>query len=512
MILFIEPISKNIGMYVPAYPLPSMEIASFVKSNLPETEIGIISVPVDYGLPLNIQGKDKVYRSLLREIAQIRPKGIGISCTAIAQAEEAIQLCELIKVEDPDIFLFLGGYFPTVYYEEIFARTRAVDVIVIGEGEVSSLEMIRLLEKGMDPKQEHIPNLAWMDGDQIHLNQNGVRFDLNKKALLNLDLLRHPRAYDIMPYAFSRGCPYHCNFCMEEHIRPYRKAVPDEIIRKDLENLSSSCSARSLLISDALFRSFNMFPYIRSLGMKVTFETRCDVLDPALIPELADVCGMLVLGFESASYDTLRRMNKVRDEAHYRRYISNTRAIFREAVRNEIPLMMFMIAGYPGDSEKDLEESLVFVKELSKEAGVGGHVFKIGECHVYPKTKIHDLAKSLSDVVFDDDGVFGQNVVRRPSKDLDFDTVLDYTNEIFNFSKITNKLQNAFQNMMPLFRLPVTALHDEMIPDTCFEDVQRDVLRVHGESLSEFKSLIPPLTTKYREWMSKERINRSLPF
>ena len=498
-------------MYVPAYPLPAMEIASFVKSNIPETEIGIISLPVDYGLPLSVEGKDKIYRELLREIAELRPKGIGISCTAISQAEGAIQLCELIKARDPGVFLFLGGYFPTIYYEEVFSRTRAVDVIVVGEGEVPSLEMIKLLEKGVDPKQEDIPNLAWLEGDQVHLTRNAVRFDLNKKALLNLDLLRHPGAYDILPYAFSRGCPYHCNFCMEEYIRPYRKAVPDEIIRKDLENLSSRCNTRSLLISDALFRSFDMFPHIRSLGMKVTFETRCDVLDPAIIPEIADVCGMLVLGFESASYDTLRRMNKVRDEAHYREYISNARAIFRAAVRNEIPLMMFMIAGYPGDREKDLEESLTFVRELSREAGAGGHIFRIGECHVYPKTKIHDLAISLPDVIFDNDGVFGQNVVRRPSKDLGFDTVLAYTNEIFNLSNNTPKLQNAFQNMMPLFRLPIDALKDEMIPDSCYVDAQRDIFRVQGESLAVFKTFIPGLTTKYREWMSKERINRSLP-
>jgi hypothetical protein len=39
-------------MYVPAYPLPLMEIASFVKFNMPEVEIGIISITVDYGLPL----------------------------------------------------------------------------------------------------------------------------------------------------------------------------------------------------------------------------------------------------------------------------------------------------------------------------------------------------------------------------------------------------------------------------------------------------------------------------
>ena len=92
--------------------------------------------------------------------------------------------------------------------------------------------------------------------------------------------------------------------------------------------------------------------------------------------------------------------------------------IFQKAIENEIPLMVFMIAGYPGDTEEDLKESLNFVKSLSAGKPPGGYIFKIGECRVYPKTKTYDLGLSLPDVIFDDDGVFGQNVVRQPSKDL----------------------------------------------------------------------------------------------
>jgi len=238
LILFIEPISKNTGMYVPAYPLSIMEIASFVKFNIPEVEIGIISISVDYGLPLTQEGKEKIYRELLKDISEIRPKGIGISCTAIAQAEETINLCELIKEYDPNIFIFLGGYFPSIYYEEIFSKTSAIDLIVIGEGELPALKIIELLERGEDPINKDIPNMAWKKDGQIHLTKLGVRFDLNKKASLNLELLRYPGAYDILPYAFSRGCPYRCNFCMEEFIRPFRNEVPPEIVRKDLMNLS----------------------------------------------------------------------------------------------------------------------------------------------------------------------------------------------------------------------------------------------------------------------------------
>jgi len=512
MILFIEPISKNTGMYVPAYPLPIMEVASYVKFNLPDIEIKVISMPMDYGLPLNKNGKKQIEQEFFKDLTKKKPKGIGISCTAISQAEEVINLCNLIKAFDPNIFIFLGGYFPTLYYEEIFSRTSAVDLIVRGEGEVPALKIVELLNKDQNPMNNNIPNLAWKIDGKIHLTPKGKPFDLGRKAPLNPGLLRYSSGYSILPYAFSRGCPYKCNFCMEESIRPYRREVPDKIIHLDLKNLLVQTNAQTLLVSDALFKSFDILPLLRSLNLKVNFETRCDVLDPSIISSFSDVCGILALGFESASYRTLKRMNKVKDRSHYNKYISNTMAIFKEAVNNEIPLMVFMIAGYPGDTEQDLKESLVFAQNLSKHKGPGGHVFKIGECRVYPKTKIYDLALSLPDVVFDDDGVFGQNIVRQPSKNFDFSTVLSYMKEIYNLSNPTSKMKGSLLNIMPFFRLPAHALKDDMIPNACFRGEDRQIFSIQRKSLAAFKPLAPKLTDKYANLMSEQRSVRDLVF
>jgi anaerobic magnesium-protoporphyrin IX monomethyl ester cyclase len=512
MILFIEPISKNTGMYVPAYPLPVMEVASYVKFNLPDVEIKVISIPMDYGLPLNKNGKKQIEKEFLEDLSKIKPKGIGISCTAISQAEEVINLCNLIKAFNPNIFIFLGGYFATLYYEEIFSRTSAVDLIVLGEGEASALKIVTLLNKDQNPINNNIPNLAWKTDGKIHLTQKGKPFDLRRKAPLNPGLLKHPARYDILPYAFSRGCPYKCNFCMEGSIRPYRREVPNDIIQLDLKNLLDQTNAHTLLVSDALFKSFDIFPLLRSLNLKVNFETRCDVLDPSTISSISDACGILALGFESASYHTLRRMNKVKDRSLYNKYISNTMAIFKEAVKNEVSLMVFMIAGYPGDTEQDLKESLEFAQNLSKHKGPGGHVFKIGECRAYPKTKIYNLARSLPDVVFDDDGVFGQNIVRQPSKNFDFDTVLSYMKKIYNLSNPTPKIQDILLNIMPFFRLPAHALKDDLIPVTCFRGEGRQIFSIQSESLSAFRQLAPRLTDKYSNLMSEQRSVRDLVF
>jgi radical SAM superfamily enzyme YgiQ (UPF0313 family) len=187
-------------------------------------------------------------------------------------------------------------------------------------------------------------------------------------------------------------------------------------------------------------------------------------------------------------------------------------AIFKEAAKAQVPIMFFMIAGYPGDTEDDLRETLLFAREVSKHSGPGGHVFKIGECHVYPRTRLYDIARSLSDVVFDDDGVFGQNVVRRPSKHLGFDTILTYMKEIFSLSNQTPRLQETLLKLMPFFRLPVKALRDESIPEKCYKDSDRDIFVVHGGSLAAFRNLAPELTRKCRDLMSEERKMRNLDF
>jgi radical SAM superfamily enzyme YgiQ (UPF0313 family) len=489
-----------------------MEIASFAKALLPQNEIKVVSLAVDYGMPLTREGRGRVYEAFLNDVSEMKPKGVGISCTAIAQAEEAIYLAEGIKQRQPSTFVFLGGYFPTLYYEEILSRTRAVDAIVVGEGEVPALRIMERLEDNRDPRNADIPNLVWPENGSFQWSKARERFDLRKKVILNLDLLQYPHSYEILPYSFSRGCPYRCTFCMEGYIRPERKEVLPELISQDLTQLVRNGGARTLLVSDALFKSFDLLESLKGLGLKAHFETRSDVLAPNQLSKIADLCGIIAIGFESASYSTLKRMNKVRDKAHHERYLANVEATFKEAAKNKIPMMVFMIAGFPGDTEEDLKESLRFAEELSKYGGEGGHVFKIGECQVYPKTKLQALADSLPGVIYDKEGVFGLNVVKKPSAGLEFETVLEYMRTIFGLSNETAKLQAALLHLMPFFRLPVQALSDEMLPKSCFRASDRSVLDVRKESLSSFREAVPKLLKKYQPLRGKERSTRILPF
>jgi radical SAM superfamily enzyme YgiQ (UPF0313 family) len=511
LILLIEPFSKNVDMYVPAYPLPLVEIASFVKARIPTVEIEIRSLAMDYGLPIGSAGKALIYERLLTDIDRYEPTGIGISCTAIAQAEETLTLCDRIKARNPEIFIFLGGYFPSLYYAEIFARSRAVDLIVIGEGERPALEIIDRLEKGKNPKDDAVAGLVWQRDDRVHLTAPPRRFPLEQKALLNLSLLQRPDSYEILPYSFSRGCHYRCSFCMEDVLRPRHQKVPKNIVERDLADLSASTRAGTLLACDALFKSYDYFPLLQRLNQKINFETRCDTLDPALLEHFADVCGILALGLESASYDSLRRMNKIRDRAHYQSYLAQAEAIFKSAVKSEIPIMIFMIVGYPGDREQDVKQSLAFAQKLAARKGDGGYVFKVGETRLYPKTRIYEWAAAQPHVVFEEMGVFGENVVRQPSKDLTFATLEAYMQDIFSLSRSTPKLQERLGNLMPFFRIPLQVFKDESLPADCFLDGDREILNAQSANLAVFRESLSAVLPKYRTARAGQRSTRTLP-
>ncbi len=498
-------------MFIPAYPLPLLEIASYIKAQQPQMAIEIRSIAMDYGLPISKAGKERVYQQLGDDVVRLKPIGVGISCTAISQAEETLQLCARIKTWVPEACIFIGGYFPSIYYREILDRSRDVDLVVIGEGEEPTLKIIARLEKGENPKTNDIAGLAWRDGNKVRRSAPSQRFNLHRKALLDLSLLEHPDAYQVLPYTFSRGCPHRCSFCMEDIIRPHRRTVPKAIIRRDLMNLGNWSNAHTLLISDALFKSFEFFPLLRKLRKKVNFETRCDALDPGLLDQFADVCGVFALGLESASYHSLRRMNKINDRAHFQTYLAQAEAIFERAVKNEIPIMVFMIAGYPGDREQDLQASLAFVKRLARIKGDGGYIFKIGETRVYPKTRIYEWAMTEPGVIIDDRGVFGESVVRQPSKELKFSTVQAYMQEIFSLSHSTSKLEKRLNKLMPFFRIPIQALTDDKIPDTCYMGRGREILNANGTSLATFRDCLPTLAKKYETARAGQRSTRVLP-
>src|SRR5437867_4948660 len=83
----------------------------------------------------------------LREtIRAFRPDVVGLSAITI-EARVMEQMARVCREEMPDVPIILGGPHATAYPERC-ARHPDVDYVVLGEGELTALELVRALTRG----------------------------------------------------------------------------------------------------------------------------------------------------------------------------------------------------------------------------------------------------------------------------------------------------------------------------------------------------------------------------
>lgn len=161
------------------------------------------------------------WRSLADELKRIDPDVVGCGENHALYASEAMRFFTLCKEVIPRAKTIAGGGHFTNMSHRYVKEGSPLDVIVIGEGEITIVELCKeLAEK--DPDLSTVDGLAYWDGEKI------VRTN-SRKLVTNLDTLPIP-AYDLMPmelygksrYLFSpggttihhsRGCVSSCSFC-----------------------------------------------------------------------------------------------------------------------------------------------------------------------------------------------------------------------------------------------------------------------------------------------------------
>ena len=167
-----------------------------------------------------------------------RAGAVGLSCTT-ALFGRALQVLERIRSLRPELPVVLGGPHATACPEE--SLSKGFDALVIGEGEVTAVELFRcLLEKG-DP--------AGIAGVSV-LRSGGVVSGPPRPFIPDLDSLPFP-ARDLVDYAgykqnnlihiglfVSRGCPFRCSFC---------KPMQDKIFGTKVRGLSPENAVREML-------------------------------------------------------------------------------------------------------------------------------------------------------------------------------------------------------------------------------------------------------------------------
>lgn len=192
---------------------------------------------------------------------------LGLSCYTWNIAA-FLEIARTVKAAVPRTLVVAGG--PHVQRAEDFLGSEAIDVVVLGEGEVTFTD---LLDATSPAEWPAVKGLAWLEGrnGSSHVVRTPERprtVDLNVfPSALEVIELRDaagtPR-YRSVAYETNRGCPYRCAFCewgtglIGSKIYTYDHAR----VRRDAETLAAG-GVETYFICDA---NYGLFPDDESLA------------------------------------------------------------------------------------------------------------------------------------------------------------------------------------------------------------------------------------------------------
>lgn len=313
-------------------------------------------------------------------------------------------LAEVIKRYHPEPIIIAGNSLASSYPEFILKNTR-IDLLVIGEGESTVLELLKIISKNRKLKKlKRINGIAFRNGKKIIITKQRERIE-------DLDSIPFP-AWDLFPMQVytkkqipleeveaikgkvmhvvsGRGCPYRCIYCY--HIFGYHNRLRSaESIIKELEILKEKYGVNLVYFSDDLF-IVNRDWVIklcnelikRKLDINWVTTGRTNLVDLELLKKMKQAgCILIQYGIESGSQKMLNIMNKgvTVEQA------SNAIRMTREA--GIIVSTSFMM-GFPEEEKEDIEKTIKFCIDNDI------HLVSIFFVTPYPGTALYEQVKRL---------------------------------------------------------------------------------------------------------------------
>lgn len=289
----------------------------------------------------------------------------------------ALAILERVRKRSPGVRTWIGGPGTTGVDRALVERFAHVDVVVRGEGEITTLELARASDA------RGIAGTTWRarDGTSVREADRAPIQDLADLPPYAWHLLPSIAEYKrvtgaedgLVPIDSGRGCVYDCSFCTIGRFWSRRSRVlPAQRLADEIEALASIEGAKSAYLCHDLFgahrsHALELCRELVARGVRVPFEVRAraDHLDRELLDALARAGGYRVLlGIESGAASVRRANQKgMRDDVDLLRVVDDC------ASAGVTPILS-LILGLPGEGDAELAASLDFCADAALRAGV----------------------------------------------------------------------------------------------------------------------------------------------
>lgn len=307
-----------------------------------------------------------------RAVADENPLICGLTATTIS-IHIAAQVAAKIKLLVPDCVIVVGGAHATALPEAVLETYRSIDYLVLGEGEVTVVEIFSEVENDGEPAA--VPGVAYRDGGVVRFSKTRPLIkDLDRLPLPAWDLLPelaayyHPSPQSVyrLPSTIlftSRGCPYRCTFCDNSVFGHRLRAHSAGRVFVMMEHLYRQHSIVDFAFHDeSLFydegRLVELCRAIKRSGLPLSFSCQGRVdqkLQEFTLRELAGAgCWQVAFGLETGNDDLLRTLGKGTTVDQALTAVDTMRSV-------GISTKAFIMLGVPGETRQTLAATRDFL-------------------------------------------------------------------------------------------------------------------------------------------------------
>ena len=326
--------------------------------------------------------------SILSQILAEDPDVVAFS-VYLWNRRETLDLVDALCVARPELRIILGGPEVSFEGEEIFTRHPGITALIRGEGE----EPLRALLSAWQQEQEpgEVTRTVLRVGEELNTGPDSP-------PLKELDRVPSPfrsglvdMARGFVYYETSRGCPFHCSFCLSARdnlIRSYSM----ERIKSDLLLLMQKGVAKIKLV-DRTFnfdasRAREIFSFIleHNRSTHFHFEIAGHLLDEAtleLLEKVPEEMFQFEIGVQSTLESTLDAIGR---KVNMKKLEENIRSLRKS---NRIHMHLDLVAGLPGDNYNS------FLKSIDRVATLAPHHLQIEPVKLLPGSPLRDQAEEL---------------------------------------------------------------------------------------------------------------------